>query len=560
MTVSSSTLRPVSRTRTALVLLAVATVLVAACGGDSSSSRNRQLNSALCFDTQEEKDAAIAEAQRALNEANPPKLEDASGVGSVAFIGPRLWWRNTPRAVTTTTEAPSTEESTTTTTTEAPTTSTSSSTTTTTAVARERTIGAPQNLSVTSASDRFVLSWGAPTEGGYSPERYAVLWQIDGGAFSHVSGTTSYEMPFTWFRAGATVTFSIRSDNDSERLYSAFSNAVTVQVPGGETATTTSSTVASSEESTESGGESSEAEPPLVGDAVIQQLQAALDAATNAPLCSDLEASSDTTLAEEVSEEPEVSCESLAGFAPEDDTIAYVIPCAEATQVSIDTGTINSAGSAVPNERYTLAVGDAEEFTFIVWIGDEPVTTGRVDRSCVDCSFNGTDEVTTQDQATETAAPSSTEAECDAVAGYDLNAGTAYVTPCEAATMVRITFDDANQSTSDTLTNGGGTVTVPTPTEDPESNFSFVVFVGSQEATSGGVTYPADPQTITNVNSCPVQASLAALSGGWYMQVDTCDAALVGLTSYQYSGFRYGPQFSRTMHYFFRTFSAWSYG
>jgi len=66
MTVSSSTLRPVSRTRTALALLAVATVLVAACGGDSSSSRNRQLNSVLCFDTQEEKDAAIAEAQRAL--------------------------------------------------------------------------------------------------------------------------------------------------------------------------------------------------------------------------------------------------------------------------------------------------------------------------------------------------------------------------------------------------------------------------------------------------------------------------------------------------------------
>ena len=401
MTVSSSTLRPVSRTRTALVLLAVATVLVAACGGDSSSSRNRQLNSVLCFDTQEEKDAAIAEAQRALNEANPPKLEDASGVGSVAFIGPRLWWRNTPRAVTTTTEAPSTEESSTTTV--APTTTTiTTSTTTTTAVARERTIGAPQNLSVTSASDRFVLSWGAPTEGGYSPERYAVLWQIDGGAFSHVSGTTSYEMPFTWFRAGATVTFSIRSDNDSERLYSAFSNAVTMQVPGGETATTTSSTVASSEESTESGGESTEesteAEPPLVGDAVIQQLQAALDAATNAPLCSDLEASSDTTLADEISVEPEASCESLAGFAPEDPTIAYVIPCAEATQVSIDTGTINSAGSAVPNERYTLAVGDAEEFTFIVWIGDEPVTTGRVDRSCVDCSFNGTEEVTTQDE------------------------------------------------------------------------------------------------------------------------------------------------------------------
>ena len=563
MTTSPSTLRPSSRTRTALALVAVATVLVAACGGDSSSSRNRQLNSVLCFDTQEEKDAAIAEAQRALNEANPPKLEDASGVGSVAFIGPRLWWRNTPRTIAAppTTVAPSTEESSTTTV--APTTTTiTTSTTTTTEVARERTIGAPQNLSVTSASDRFVLSWGAPTEGGYSPERYAVLWQIDGGAFSHVSGTTSYEMPFTWFRAGATVTFSIRSDNDSERLYSAFSNAVTMQVPGGETATTTSSTVTSSEESTESGGESTEesteAEPPLVGDAVIQQLQAALDAATNAPLCSDLEASSDTTLADEISVEPEASCESLAGFAPEDPTIAYVIPCAEATQVSIDTGTINSAGSAVPNERYTLAVGDAEEFTFIVWIGDEPVTTGRVDRSCVDCSFNGTEEVTTQDEITETTDISGTEAECDAVAGYDLNARTAFVTPCEAATMVRITFDDANQNTSDTLTTGGGKVTAPIPAVDPEANFSFVVFVGSQEATSGSVTYPESPQTITNTISCPVQASLTEISGepygqprAWLMQVDACDAALVGQTLYLNNGFRYGPQFSRSMAYGF---------
>ncbi len=461
MTESPLSLSSVSRTRTALALVAVATLLVAACGGDTTSSRNRQLNTVLCYNTQEEKDAAIADAERALNEAIPPTLEDASGVGNVAFIGPKLWWRKAPRAVTTTTEVP--------TTTVAP----SETSSTTTTVARERTIGAPQNLSVTSTSDRFVLSWDAPTEGGYSPERYAVLWLIDGSGFSHVSSVTSYEMPFTWFRSGATVTFSIRSDNDSERLYSAWSNNVTTQVPSGEsTASGSGASSDSSEESTtstESGSESSETTIPLIGDAVIQQLQAQLEAATNAPLCSDLEASSD------------------------------------------------------------------------------PVDTESVEG------------VTTQDESVETTESSGTQAQCDADAGFDLNARTAFVTPCEAATMVRITFDDAAQSTSDILTTGGATVTSPIP--NGKSNFSFIVFVGSQEATSGSVTYPENPEVITNTVSCPVQASLTGISedidgdgaadSGWSMQVNTCDDALVGLTFYTASGFRYGPQFSRTMHYWF---------
>ena len=430
MTKSPLSLLFVSRTRTALALVAVATMLVAACGGDTTSSRNRQLNTVLCYDTQDLKEAAIAEAERALNEANPPKLEDASGVSNVAFIGPKLWWRKTPRAVTPTTEVP--------TTTVAPSVTSSSTTT----VARERTIGAPQNLSVTSTSDRFVLSWEAPTEGGYSPERYAVLWIIDGQYLSHSSSVTSYEMPFAWFRSGATVTFSIRSDNDSERLYSAWSNNVTTQVPGGESSS--SSTDASSESSeessdaTESGGESSETTVPLIGDAVIQQLQAQLDAARNAPLCSDLEASSD------------------------------------------------------------------------------PVDTESVEG------------VTTQDESVETTESSGTDEVCDVVAGFDLNRNIAYVTPCEVATMVRITFDDLSQSTSDVLTTGGSTASVPVPAADPDASFSFVVFVGSQDATSGEVPYPDNPETITNTVSCPVQASLTLVQGQQYhVSVDACDEAIV---------------------------------
>ena len=117
-------------------------------------------------------------------------------------------------------------------------------------------------------------------------------------------------------------------------------------------------------------------------------------------------------------------------------------------------------------------------------------------------------------------------AECDAEAGFDLNARTAFVTPCEAATLVRITFDDPNQGTSEVVTSSGSTVNVAIP--NGESNFSFIVFVGSQEATSGSVTYPEDPKVITNTVSCPVQASLTLVQGQQYhVSVDACDEAIV---------------------------------
>ena len=63
----------------AISAICVTALVLAACGGsDSSSNRNGRLNSTLCFDTQQEKDAAIADAQRALDEANTPTLEEAS--------------------------------------------------------------------------------------------------------------------------------------------------------------------------------------------------------------------------------------------------------------------------------------------------------------------------------------------------------------------------------------------------------------------------------------------------------------------------------------------------
>ena len=91
----------------------ISALVLASCGNtDSSSNRNGRLNSALCFDTQDEKDAAIADAQKALDQATPPTLEESSpsnngGRATLAFIGPQLWWmRAASGASTTTTTQP----------------------------------------------------------------------------------------------------------------------------------------------------------------------------------------------------------------------------------------------------------------------------------------------------------------------------------------------------------------------------------------------------------------------------------------------------------------------
>lgn len=108
----------------AISAICVTALVLAACAGsDSSSNRNGRLNSTLCFDTQEEKDAAIADAQRALDEATTPTLEEASpsnngGRATLAFVGPQLWWMHTASggSTTTTTTQPATTSSTSTTT------------------------------------------------------------------------------------------------------------------------------------------------------------------------------------------------------------------------------------------------------------------------------------------------------------------------------------------------------------------------------------------------------------------------------------------------------------
>jgi hypothetical protein len=117
------------------------------------------------------------------------------------------------------------------------------------------TIGAPSGLTATDTGTSIILSWSAPTTGGYLPERYAISWSgsLGGGgiATGNVGGANalntsieiSYSTIYSFGEPGETFPFYIRSDNDTFSKYSASSNTASVQV--GES--TSSSTTTTSE-------------------------------------------------------------------------------------------------------------------------------------------------------------------------------------------------------------------------------------------------------------------------------------------------------------------------
>ena len=366
--------------RIARIVGALALFVLAACGGAESTSRNRTLNSTLCYDTQDEKDTAIADAEKALSDLEPPVLEDSSPAdnnvaGNVAFIGPMMWWRLKPTA----------EETSTTSTTVA-------STSTTSTTERPRTIGAPTNLTAVDTGSAVSLSWNAPTTGGYLPERYAILWQGSKGAFSWAYNVTSIEIPydfvFTAGNSGESFLFGIRSDNDTERLYS---DLAWVSLTVAE-ATTTETTIAAETTTTlaSSAEESTETTVPLIGDAVRAALEDELELVKNAPLCSDLEtetvsADDESTTGETLDSTESIStaeCVARAGYDL-NLGLAFVQPCDAATLVRFDFATegnppvevVVSDGSRATASWYTAHSG----FSFTVFVGEEVAVTGSVE-------------------------------------------------------------------------------------------------------------------------------------------------------------------------------------
>ncbi len=153
----------------AISAICVTALVLAACGGsDSSSNRNGRLNSALCFDTQEQKDAAIDDARKKLDEATTTTLEDASpsnngGRANLAFIGQQSWWvRSASGGSTTTTTQPAT------------TTSTSTSTSSTVASSTSTSVASSSSSSSSTVASLTDSTVASSTESTDSPTETSI--------------------------------------------------------------------------------------------------------------------------------------------------------------------------------------------------------------------------------------------------------------------------------------------------------------------------------------------------------------------------------------------------
>jgi len=498
-----------------------AVLIVASCGGEPEArTSNRTLNSVTCYQTQADKDGALATAESALAAARPPlispdstpTLSDASSgeVGQLAFIGPVQWWKRLPRATdsttTTTTVAStatvaSTEESTTTTTTVAESTSTSEP--------ASRFLNAPTDVQAVVDGTTVRVSWTAPEASNTPVEDYAFLWTTDGFrslSSWRVSGTSVTSPSFA---PGTTVQFQVRADNDTYRVYSGWSNVASATIASAAVEETTTTVAVE-----ESSGEENDSSVETFDLVALAELRSQVNLIRETPLCADLEAAA------------EIECAVLAGFDADRPELASITTCADADEVRVQYDGGFGAGTAAGNEVFLMNVGAVDQFVFQVARAGVVIASGTVQRGDTQ-SFTGIDqaslvapETTVGDE--EGVAES---VECDASAGLDLNVGIAYVDPCDAATAVQITFDGAASGDIQTVSNGSR-ASVPNP---DRVGFTFEVYVGNDVAVSGSVAYPTEPAVITTTRDCDI--SVADAGSDIIIRSD-CEITSVDLEAY----------------------------
>jgi hypothetical protein len=105
-----------------------------------------------------------------------------------------------------------------------------------------KTIGAPRNLTVTDGATSTTLTWESPNTGNTQPERYAISFSVPGNGWGIATGNvgdtnalnTTIVIDHSLLEqlkpSGTIWSFNIRSDNDTERLYSDISNVVTLKI------------------------------------------------------------------------------------------------------------------------------------------------------------------------------------------------------------------------------------------------------------------------------------------------------------------------------------------
>ena len=246
------------------------------------------------------------------------------------------------------------------------------------------TIGAPSGLTATDTGTSIILSWSAPTTGGYLPERYAVSWSgsLGGGGIAtgnvgdanalNTSIEISYSTIYSFGEPGETFPFYIRSDNDTFSKYSANSNTVSVQV-GTSTSTTTTTTTAPAPEQTTT----STPAPVIVVPVQPEPETTAPEDTTPATEPTLLEETEiETTLPEQPDETVPSETETEEGVNPPDDTTTSdTEPDTEVSEPETD-GEVTEEENVVSEEEVVAIVEDialtgiTEELVSVLDSGD----------------------------------------------------------------------------------------------------------------------------------------------------------------------------------------------
>ena len=94
----------------------------------------------------------------------------------------------------------------------------------------------PTNLSYVIDNDNLILSWDVPEDSGTAVERYAIFWSTSSeNGWGVASTSNSYSIPLNVIRStdgsNKSYTFSIRSDNDTQSIYSIQSDVIEIFIP-----------------------------------------------------------------------------------------------------------------------------------------------------------------------------------------------------------------------------------------------------------------------------------------------------------------------------------------
>jgi hypothetical protein len=91
-------------------------------------------------------------------------------------------------------------------------------------------IEVPTDVQATLDGNTITITWEAPTEFTVPIERYAIFWSYDNFETGEATSSTTTSATIT-VPSGVTVSIKIRADNDSEVVFSDFSEPVVVVVP-----------------------------------------------------------------------------------------------------------------------------------------------------------------------------------------------------------------------------------------------------------------------------------------------------------------------------------------